>query len=54
MKRPKSLTLSQKKCLTAHGLNPRKFALVEETEFCYRIFNKESGAITRVDKFRRF
>lgn len=53
MKQPKKLTLSQKKCLAAHKLNPSEWMLVEETEFCYRIINKQSGAIKRVDKFRK-
>lgn len=26
---------------------------VEETEFCYRIINKKTGAVKGVDKFRR-
>ena len=53
MKQPKKLTRSQKECLMAHKLNPHEWMLVEETEFCYCIINKESKAIKRVDKFRK-
>lgn len=41
MKRPKSLTREQKSCVMAHGLNPQMWALVEETEFCFRIIHRE-------------
>lgn len=52
MKQPKRLTCEQKKCLAAHFLNWKDWALVEETEFYYRIINKRTGAIKSVDKFR--
>ncbi len=53
MKQPKKLTRDQKECLSAHYLNCKDWMLVEETEFYYRIINKNTGAIKSVDKFRR-
>lgn len=52
MKQPKRLTCEQKRCLSAHSLNWKEWMFVEETEFCYRIINKKTGAIKSVDKFR--
>jgi hypothetical protein len=53
MKQPKKLTREQKECLSAHYLNCKDWMLVEETEFYYRIINKNTKAIKSVDKFRR-
>lgn len=53
MKQPKRLTREQKECLTAHCLNWKDLMFVGETEFCYRIINKKTGAVKGVDKFRR-
>ena len=53
MKQPKKLTREQKECLSAHYLNCKDWMLVEETEFYYRIINKNTGTIKSVDKFRR-
>ena len=53
MKQPKRLTRKQKECLTAHCLNWNDWMLVEETDFCYRVINKKTGAVKSVDKFRR-
>ena len=53
MKQPKKLTLSQKKCLMAHKLNPQMWMLVEETEFFYRIIHKEKNTFKMVDKFTK-
>ena len=39
--------------LTAHCLNWKDWMFVGETEFCYRIINKKTGAVKGVDKFRR-
>ena len=50
---PKKLTREQKECLSAHYLNCKDWMLVEETEFYYRIINKNTGVIKSVDKFRR-
>ena len=49
MKQPKKLTREQK----AHYLNCKDWMLVDETEFYYRIINKNTGVIKSVDKFRR-
>lgn len=53
MKQPKKLTREQKECLSAHYLNCKDWMLVEETEFYYRIINKNTGAVKSIDKFRR-
>ena len=53
MKQPKALTRIQKECVSAHHLNADNWMLVEETEFYYKIINKESGKTKMVDKFRR-
>lgn len=53
MKQPKRLTRKQKECLTVHCLNWNDWMLVEETDFCYRVINKKTGAVKSVDKFRR-
>lgn len=47
MKQPKKLTREQKECLSAHYLNCKDWMLVEETEFYYRIINKNTGVIKR-------
>ena len=54
MKRPKSLTREQKSCVMVNGLHPQDFALIDETEFYFRIIHKEKGTIKLIDKFRRF
>lgn len=53
MKQPKRLTYDQKRCLHAHGLNWKEWMLVEETDFYYRIINKQTNLIKSIDKFRR-
>lgn len=53
MKQPKKLTREQKRCVSAHGLSPKDWALVEETAFYYKISNKKTGIVKFVDKFRR-
>lgn len=53
MKQPKRLTRAQKECLVAHHLNPKKWGLIEETEFYLKIINKETEKKRTVDKFRR-
>lgn len=50
MKQPKKLTREQKECLSAHYLNCKDWMLVEETEFYYRIINKNTGVIKSVEK----
>lgn len=53
MKQPKKLTRDQKVCLSAHSLNWKEWMLIEETEFHYRIINKNSRVVKSVDKFKR-
>lgn len=53
MKQPKRLTRDQKECLTAHGLRPEAWSLIEETEFYYKIISERTGAVKMVDKFVR-
>ena len=53
MKQPKKLTREQKKCLSAHRINPKEWALIEETEFYYHVASKKNGARKMLDKFRR-
>lgn len=53
MKQPKKLTRTQKEIVSNHGLRPDEWSLVEETEFYYKLMNKETGIVKSVDKFRR-
>lgn len=53
MKQPKKLTREQKCCVSAHCLNPKDWMFVEETEFYYKIINKNTGATKSIDKFRK-
>lgn len=53
MKQPKKLTREQKCCVSAHCLNPKDWMFVGETEFYYKIINKNTGAIKSIDKFRK-
>lgn len=53
MKQPKKLTRTQKEIVSSHGLKADEWALVEETEFYYKLINKETGIVKSVDKFRR-
>ena len=53
MKNPKKLTRTQKEIVSSHGLNPNDWALIEETEFYYKLINKTSGIKKSVDKFKR-
>ena len=47
MKQPKKLTREQKECLFAHYLNCKDWMLVDETEFYYRIINKNTCRLPR-------
>lgn len=51
MKQPKKLTREQKQSVSAAGLSPDSWALVEQTEFYLKIINKISGKIRRVDRY---
>lgn len=53
MKQPKKLTRDQKCCVSAHYLNANDWMLVDETEFYYKIINKNTGVIKSIDKFRK-
>lgn len=53
MKQPKKLTREQKKCVSAHYLNPKNWMLVEETDFYLKIIHKTTGKHKSLDKFRR-
>lgn len=53
MKQPKKLTRTQKEIVSNHGLNADEWALIEETDFYYKLINKTSGVRKSVDKFRR-
>ena len=49
----KRLTLEQKKCVSAHYLNPKEWMLKEETEFYLKIIHKITRYVKIIDKFRR-
>lgn len=51
MKQPKKLTREQKQIVFAHRLNPNNWMLAEETDFYYKLVNKETGRKKSVDKF---
>ena len=53
MKQAKRLTREQKECASAHYLNANDWALIEETDFYYKIINKKTGQKKSIDKFRR-
>lgn len=53
MKQPKRLTLNQKKCVSAYHLNPKNWALLEETDFYLKIINKANRSKRCLDKYRR-
>lgn len=51
MKQPKRLTREQKIAVSANGLNPDNWMLVEQTEFYLKIIHKPSNKIRRVDRY---
>lgn len=51
LKQPKKLTREQKQVVSAHRLNPNNWMLAEETDFYYKLVNKETGRKKSVDKF---
>lgn len=51
MKQAKKLTREQKIAVSAHGLNPDNWMLVEQTEFYLKIIHKSSEKIRRVDRY---
>lgn len=51
MKNPKRLAREQKIAVSAAGLNPDNWMLVEQTEFYLKIIHKASGKIRRIDRY---
>lgn len=51
MKQAKRLTREQKEAVSAAGLLPENWALIEQTEFYLKIINKVSGTVRRVDRY---
>ncbi len=51
MKRPKKLTRGQKVAVSAHGLNPDNWMLIEQTESYLKIIHKSSEKIRRVGRY---
>lgn len=51
MKQPKKLTREQKQAVSAAGLLPDNWQLIEETEFYLKIINKTSGKTRRIDRY---
>lgn len=49
MKRPKKLTLRQKKVLRANKLIPENWMLVKETADSLQVINKTSGRIRKIE-----
>lgn len=52
MSRGRRLTLEQKKCVSAHYMNPKEWMLKEETEFYLKVTHKITGMTRTLDKFR--
>ncbi len=51
MKQPKKLTREQKIAVSANGLNPDNWMLIEQTEFYLKIIHKSSEKIRRVNRY---
>lgn len=51
MKQPKKLTREQKIAVSAHGLNPDNWMLIEQTEFYLKIIHKTSDKTRRIDRY---
>lgn len=52
MKNPKRLTREQKIAVSANGLNPDNWLLIEQSEFYLKIIHKSSKKIRRIDRCR--
>lgn len=52
MKNLKRLTREQKIAVSASGLNPDNWLLIEQTEFYLKIIHKSSEKIMRVDRYK--
>lgn len=53
MKRPKRLTLEQKKAVSAYHLNPKNWMVLEELGEYIKLINKETGKTRIIDRNRR-
>lgn len=53
MKQPSKLTRNQKECVSAHHLNAKEWAFVEEVGSYLKIINKRTGKIKLIDKYVR-
>ena len=53
MKRPKKLTLEQKKAVSAYHLNPKNWMLVKDMGTYLKIIHKTKHEIKFVDKYAR-
>lgn len=51
MKQPKRLTKEQKQAVSAVGLVPENWMLVEQTEFYLKIINKTSMKIRTINRY---
>lgn len=51
MKQPKKLTREQKIAVSAHGLNPDNWMLVEQSEFYLKIIHKTFDKTRRIDRY---
>ncbi len=51
MKRAKKLTRKMKEIISANGLVPDNWLLIEQTEFYLKIIHKTSGKTRRVDRY---
>lgn len=51
MNRPKRLTKEQKEAVSAAGLLPDKWMLVEQTEFYLKVIHKTLGKTRRIDRY---
>ena len=51
---PKKLTREQKEIVSGHGLNPKEYAFVEETEFSIVVCRKDRPEIKKMlDKYKK-
>lgn len=53
MKQGRRLTRNEKEIVSSHGLNPKDYSYLSETEFYLKLVNKTTGVQKMIDKFRR-
>lgn len=51
MKQPKKLTREQKIAVSAHGLNPDNWMLIEQTESYLKIIHKITNTCRTIDRY---